>query len=94
MSKIGTDKIKIGLFGIGLDTYWEQFDGLHDRLLGYQNYIADRIFKLETEVINAGMVDNPETARKTGDFFREKKVEVIFLYISTYALSHTVLPIV
>ena len=31
---------RIGLFGIGLDTYWPQFPGLLDRLNGYQ--AADR----------------------------------------------------
>jgi L-arabinose isomerase len=30
----------IGLFGIGLDTYWPQFEGLKDRLVGYQKNIA------------------------------------------------------
>lgn len=27
--------MKIGLFGIGLNTYWGQFDGLLERLQGY-----------------------------------------------------------
>jgi len=26
---------KVGLFGIGLDTYWAQFDGLLDKLKEY-----------------------------------------------------------
>ena len=29
-------KLSIGLFGVGLDTYWAQFPDLHKRLLGYQ----------------------------------------------------------
>src|SRR5580704_5604656 len=27
-------QLKVGLFGIGLDTYWPQFPGLQDRLIG------------------------------------------------------------
>ena len=27
--------MKIGLLGIGLDTYWPQFEGLKERLEGY-----------------------------------------------------------
>ncbi len=27
--------LRIGLFGIGLDTYWPQFAGLEERLKGY-----------------------------------------------------------
>ena len=34
--------MKAGLFSIGLDTYWAQFDGLLDKLNGYQNQIRAR----------------------------------------------------
>ncbi|MCL1927603.1 MAG: L-fucose/L-arabinose isomerase family protein [Treponema sp.] len=84
---------RIGLFGIGLDTYWGQFEGLLDRLKGYQKIIAGKLGKTGLEVIDAGMVDNPDKAREAAALFSEKKVEAIFLYISTYALSHTVLPV-
>jgi L-arabinose isomerase len=84
----------VGLFGIGLQTYWTQFAGLYERLLSYQNYISSRLSDFEVDVIDAGLVDTPEIARETGDFFRKANVEVIFLYISTYALSHTVLPVI
>jgi hypothetical protein len=29
------DGLRVGLFGIGLDTYWPQFAGLEERLRGY-----------------------------------------------------------
>ncbi|MBE0652248.1 MAG: L-fucose/L-arabinose isomerase family protein [Bacteroidales bacterium] len=86
--------MKIGLFGIGLDTYWDQFDGLLDRLIGYQNQIASRLSKPDVTVIDAGMVDNPFKAKKAAKLFAEKDVDTVFLYISTYALSHNVLPVV
>jgi L-arabinose isomerase len=89
-------KIKIGLYGIGLDTYWSQFEGLYERLQGYQQQIAKRMSaKHETiEVINTGIVDNPQKAREVGTFLAKQNVDAIFLYISTYALSSTVLPVV
>jgi hypothetical protein len=61
-------KIKIGLYGIGLDTYWAQFEGLYDRLQGYQSSIAARMSEKhpEFEIINTGIVDNPDKARETG----------------------------
>jgi len=88
-----TMKIKVGLFGIGLDTYWAQFDGLLSNLVAYQNQIKDRINTFGVEVVDAGMVDNPVKARKAADFLKSKDIEIIFLYVSTYALSSTVLPI-
>jgi L-arabinose isomerase len=85
--------IRVGLFGIGLDTYWDQFEGLKERLLGYQTRIAEKMAAFGVKIVNAGLVDNPDTARRTAELFREKQVELVFLYISTYALSHTVLPV-
>lgn len=35
-------KVKIGLLGTGLDTYWNQFEGLHDALLAYQEKICSK----------------------------------------------------
>ncbi len=86
--------VKIGLLGIGLNTYWNQFRGLKERLLGYQRIIAERLSAPEIEVVDAGLVDDPDKARDTAKLFREKRVDGIFIYISTYALSHTVLPVV
>lgn len=85
---------KIGLFGIGLDTYWPQFDGLLDRLTGYQSEIAARLRSFGVDLVDAGMVDTPDKARAAASLFRREEVEVIFLYVSTYALSSTVLPVV
>jgi L-arabinose isomerase len=84
---------KIGLFGIGLNTYWDQFNGLYDRLTGYQNLIAGRIRGYEALVINAGLVDSPEKAVEAAEILRKNDVEIVFLYVSTYALSSTVLPV-
>ncbi|GAK49740.1 putative L-arabinose isomerase [Candidatus Moduliflexus flocculans] len=86
--------IKIGLFGIGLDTYWAQFDGLLQRLQGYQAQIRARIEGMDAQVVDAGLVDNPVKAREAAELLKKEDVELIFLYISTYALSSTVLPVV
>ena len=84
---------KVGLFGIGLDTYWAQFDGLLDNLKVYQEQIKRRITGFGVEVADAGMVDNPVKAREAADFLKSEDVEIVFLYVSTYALSSTVLPV-
>ena len=85
--------IKVGLFGIGLDTYWPQFDGLLDKLTSYQGHIKNKITDFGVEVADAGMVDNPVKAREAADFLKSQDVEIVFLYVSTYALSSTVLPV-
>ena len=47
---------KIGLFGIGLDTYWGQFDGLLERLKGYQKQIAGKMEGFGAEEIGRAHV--------------------------------------
>ena len=89
-----TSLIKIGLFGIGLDTYWPQFAGLKERLEGYQARIHARLAGAGAAVVDAGLVDSVEKAHAAAHLFATERVEVIFLYISTYALSSTVLPVV
>ena len=93
-SVVAKARPRIGLFGVGLDTYWPQFDGLLDHLTGYQAEIAGKLRKADVELVDAGMVDNPVKARAAAALFREQRVDMIFLYVSTYALSSTVLPVV
>jgi L-arabinose isomerase len=88
------NKIRIGLFGIGLDTYWPQFDGLLQKLNSFQFRIKEHLEQSGTEVVDAGMVDNPDKAIAAAGLFREKGVDMIILNISTYALSHNVLPLI
>jgi len=87
-------KVKTGLFGVGLNTYWPQFEGLYERLIGYQNEIAARMKSSGADVVDAGMVDCPEKAAEAANIMRKEGVEIVFLFISTYALSSTVLPVV
>lgn len=93
-SKSKSSVVKVGLFGIGLETYWPQFEGLRPRLVGYQRMIADSFRRPGVEVVDLGMVDNPVRARHAAETFKREDVSIIFLYVSTYALSSTVLPVV
>ena len=86
--------VKIGLVGVGLDTYWHQFEGLKQRLEGYQNEICLKMKSMDVNVVNVSIIDNQEKARKASETLVENKVEMLFVFISTYALSSTILPIV
>ena len=86
--------LKVGLFGIGLEAYWEQFEGLEKRLQNYISIVEDKFKSYQCEVVNLGLIDNPEKAITAGHDFRKADVDIIFLYVTTYALSSTVLPVV
>ena len=86
--------LRIGLFGIGLDTYWPQFKGLKPRLEGYVRTVQKKLERPGVEVVNLGLIDNPVKALEAGHAFRAADVDVLFLHVTTYALSSTVLPVV
>ena len=86
--------LRIGLFGIGLEAYWPQFEGLKERLEGYIQQVAGRIGRKSVEVVNLGLIDSTEKAFEAGHAFRRADVDMIFLHVTTYALSSTVLPVV
>jgi L-arabinose isomerase len=85
---------RVGVFGIGLDTYWGQFKGLKPRLEGYLASIEKNLTRPGIEVVSGGLVDNIDKARDVATLMKTRNVRIVFLYVSTYALSSTVLPVV
>ncbi len=86
--------LKAGLMAVGLDTYWDQFDGLLDRLIGYNNIIKNRMEEGgNVEVIDAGMVDSVDKAVKAVDMMNSSGIDILFIFVSTYALSSTIVPV-
>jgi L-arabinose isomerase len=89
-----THTLKVGLFSIGLESYWEQFPELKKNLESYINIVSTRISEFGEEMINLGLIDTPQKAMDAGHRFRQSDVDIIFLYVTTYALSSYVLPVV
>jgi L-arabinose isomerase len=85
---------RVAVFGIGLAAYWPQFDGLQERLEGYQRGIERRLEEMGADVVSAGLVDTPQAARSAGDALAAARPDVLLLYTATYATSSQVLPVV
>lgn len=85
-------KARIGLYSAGLRTYWDQFAGLRDCLMGYNAFIAKRLGEFG-EVYNFGLVDTEDKGREAGEYFNEKNVDIIFSHAATYYTSSCVLPV-
>jgi len=92
--QIPIHKAKIGVFGIGLAAYWPQFEGLKERLEGYQQRVEERIAVMGAEVVSAGLIDTAPAAQRAGDRFAQANVDMIVCYVGTYATSSQVLPAV
>lgn len=85
-------KARIGLYSAGLETYWGQFAGLYDCLMGYNHFIEERLADFG-EVYNFGMIDNEAKGRQAGEYFNEKNVDIIFSHSATYYTSASILPV-
>jgi len=86
--------LRIGLCGIGLDAYWPQFAGLRDRLDGYVRRVAAGLERTGACVEMLGLVDTPQKGREAGHACRRADIDLLIIYVTTYALSSTVLPMV
>src|SRR3954452_6011338 len=85
---------RVGIFGIGLAAYWPQFEGLRERIEGYQRRVEDRVGELGGEVVSAGLVDSAEGARGAGDRFARTQVAMVPCHAVAYTTSSQVLHVV
>src|SRR3954466_16147299 len=86
-------RARVGVFGIGLQAYWPQFEGLRERIEGYQRRVEERVAALGGDVVSVGLVDSEHAAREAGDPFPSAQVDLVFCHAVTYATSSTVLPV-
>src|SRR4051812_41560761 len=87
-------RARVGVFGIGLEAYWPQFDGLREPVVGSQRGAEGRVAGLGADVVSAGPVDPAGAAREAGDRFARAQVDVVLCHAVTYATSSQVLPAV
>jgi L-arabinose isomerase len=89
-----SSNLRVGLFGVGLEAYWSQFSGLEERLRGYVRTVEERLRGPERDIINFGLVDGPGRAFAVGHEARKQDVDILVIYVTTYALSSAILPVV
>ena len=87
-----TPRARVGLYSAGLRAYWNQFSGLHDRILGYNHFIEQRVSQW-AEVYDFGLVDDEQKARQAGEYFNTHNVDLILMHSGTYFTSAAVLPV-
>lgn len=86
-------KPRIGLYSMGLKTYWSQFAGLEDRMKLYGAFIAEKLEEMGAEVVRYDLVDCEATGIEAGELFQAHNVDLIFAHAATYVNSACVLPV-
>lgn len=79
----------IGIFGVGYDVYWKQFEGLLDELMGYLSRFEKWVLENDVKTFNFGMVDNAQVARAALKKMKTADLDLVFCDMLTYATSAT-----
>ena len=53
---------KIAIFAVAHATYWDQFPGLYEKIMGYHADLVAKVRANGAEVLDFGMVDSSEKA--------------------------------
>lgn len=85
---------KIGVFAVGHATYWDQFPGLLDNLMGFHETFKQLVQANEVEITDFGMVDESESAYDAVAAIKAANVDILFCNMVTYAVSSTFAPII
>jgi L-arabinose isomerase len=87
------NRVRFGVFGIGLAAYWPQFPGVKEGIEADIGRIRDRIAEW-SDVVDGGLVDTAQVGVEIGDMFGQERVDLIFCFVGTYSTSTQVLPVV
>jgi L-arabinose isomerase len=85
-------KARIGLYSVGLKAYWNQFEGLKERLIHYGKFIETNLSEYG-DVYNFGLVDDEISGRSAGEWLNSNNVDIVFCHCATYITSSSVLPV-
>lgn len=79
----------VGIVGVGHDTYWDQFEGLKDELLGYIDVFEKQVQANDVETVNFGLVDEAKSAYAALKAIKAADPDLLFVDMVTYATSST-----
>ncbi|HUS90436.1 MAG TPA: L-fucose/L-arabinose isomerase family protein [Phycisphaerae bacterium] len=80
---------RVGVFGVGHATYWAQFPGLKEELLGYLDAFEKRLAANQCEVVPFGLVDDAASAYAAAGRMKAAGLDLVFCDMLTYATSST-----
>ena len=80
---------RVGVFGVGHHTYWDQFDGLLDEMHRKLGIFVAKVESHGVEVTDFGMVDDARSAYTLLPKLKGADLDLIFCDMVTYATSAT-----
>ena len=84
---------RIGIFAVAHATYWNQFEGLYESLMGFHKDLCDMVKANDVEIIDFGMIDSSKKSYAAAKKMQAADLDVIFCNMTTYATSSVFAPI-
>lgn len=94
ISRKNKRKARIGIFAVAHATYWGQFEGLLDNIMGYHHDFTAMVEAKDVEVVDFGMVDSSEKAFATVKAMKAANIDLLMCNMVTYATSSVFAPII
>ena len=85
---------RIGIFAVGHDTYWSQFEGLLDRLLHFHSIFKKMTEENDVQVTDYGMIDSSIKSYDIVNKMKGDNLDLLFCNMVTYATSSVFAPII
>jgi L-arabinose isomerase len=79
----------VGVMGVGHHTYWDQFDGFRDELMGKYQVLLDRLTTHGVTVHDFGLSDRAQPAYAALPKIKAADLDLLFVDMLTYATSST-----
>jgi L-arabinose isomerase len=80
---------RVGIFGVGHHTYWNQFPGLHDEMIAKIEALVGKVAATGVTVTNFGLVDTAQAAYALVPRLKAADLDLVFCDMVTYATSAT-----
>lgn len=79
----------VGVFGVGHHTYWDQFPGLREELLGHLDAFEKQVQANGVRTQSFGLIDQAESAYAALKRIKAAGLDLLFCDMLTYATSAT-----
>jgi len=93
IERIAKSTARVGVFGVGFDAYWPQFEGLLPRLLEFHEDFKAIVAENGVEIVDFGMVDNNAKAYEVVEKMKGARLDLLMCNMLTYATSCIFAPI-
>ena len=85
---------RIGVFAVVHEVYFEQFEGLKEKLFAYHNELLEQIRTNDVEVIDFGFVGSNAEGYEAAKRINEQGIDMLMCNMITYATSSVFAPII